>query len=125
MSGEIIVIAEKPELARAIAEGLGGGARQDGFIDCGRHYVTWAIGHMLELVDPQDPWNMAALPISFIPELAEVAEISLLGVKPSIGLRWIRQQKLCLSTAVRCGACCKTKPLARGQIQCHDGICTV
>jgi len=31
------------------------------------------------------------LPISFIAELAEGAEISLLGVKPSIGLRWIRQ----------------------------------
>ena len=77
MSGEIIVIAEKPELARAIAEGLGGGARQDGFIDCGRHYVTWAIGHMLELVDPQDPWNMAALPISFIPwEKRPVAKTS-------------------------------------------------
>ena len=65
------------------------------------------------------------LSIKFIPELAEGAEISLLGVKPSIGLRWIRQQKLCLSTAVRCSACCKTKPLARGQIQCHDGIGTV
>lgn len=67
MSGEIVVIAEKPELARAIAEGLGGGSRKDGFIDCGQHYVTWAIGHMLELVDPEDPWTMAGLPISFIP----------------------------------------------------------
>ncbi len=67
MAGEIVVIAEKPELAKAIAEGLGGGSRADGYIDCGRHYVTWAIGHLLELVDPEDPWTMAGLPISFIP----------------------------------------------------------
>lgn len=67
MSGEIVVIAEKPELARAIAEGLGGGSRKDGYIDCGRHYVAWAIGHMLELEAPETPWNMAELPISFVP----------------------------------------------------------
>ena len=67
MNGEIVVIAEKPELARAIAEGLGGGSRKDGYIDCGRHYVAWAIGHMLELVDPDEPWSMATLPISFVP----------------------------------------------------------
>lgn len=67
MNGEIVVIAEKPELAKAIAEGLGGGSRKDGYIDCGRHYVAWAIGHMLELVDPEEPWSMATLPISFIP----------------------------------------------------------
>lgn len=67
MSGEIVVIAEKPDLAKAIAEGLGGGSRQDGYIDCGRHYVTWVFGHMLELEAPETPWTMAELPISFIP----------------------------------------------------------
>jgi len=67
MAGEIVVIAEKPDLAKAIAEGLGGGSRQDGYIDCGRHYVTWVFGHMLELEAPETPWTMAELPISFIP----------------------------------------------------------
>ena len=67
MRGEIVVIAEKPDLAKAIAEGLGGGSRQDGYIDCGRHYVTWVFGHMLELEAPETPWTMAELPISFIP----------------------------------------------------------
>lgn len=52
MAGEIVVIAEKPELARAIADGLGGGSRSDGYIDCGQHYVTWAVGHMLSYVRP-------------------------------------------------------------------------
>ena len=67
MAGEIVVIAEKPDLAKAIAEGLGGGSRQDGYIDCGKHYVTWVFGHMLELEAPETPWSMAELPISFIP----------------------------------------------------------
>lgn len=67
MSGEIVVIAEKPELAKAIAEGLGGGSRKDGYFDCGQHYVAWLFGHMLELEAPETPWSMAELPISFIP----------------------------------------------------------
>ncbi|WP_206245869.1 DNA topoisomerase 3 [Novosphingobium terrae] len=67
MSGEILVIAEKPELARAIADALGGGARKEGYIDCGRYAVAWLFGHMLELVTPDTPWVMDDLPISFVP----------------------------------------------------------
>jgi len=52
MSGEIVVIAEKPDLAKAIAEGLGGGTKRDTYIDCGTHYVTWAFGHMVSYVRP-------------------------------------------------------------------------
>lgn len=68
-----LFIAEKPDLAKAIVEGLGGGSRKDGFYDCGHDYVTWCFGHMLQLLDPEDydhrysKWNMADLPISHIP----------------------------------------------------------
>lgn len=68
-----LYIAEKPDLARAIADGLGGGKKCDGYIDCGDNYVTWCFGHMLALFDPEDydekysKWNMADLPIVHIP----------------------------------------------------------
>jgi len=68
-----LFIAEKPELAKAIVEGLGGGSRKNGYYECGDDRVTWCFGHMLKLCDPEDydarysKWNMADLPISHIP----------------------------------------------------------
>ena len=68
-----LFIAEKPDLAKAIVDGLGGGSRKEGFYDCGNDYVTWCYGHMLQLLDPEDydprygKWAMDDLPISHIP----------------------------------------------------------
>jgi len=69
-----LFIAEKPSLARAIADVLPKPhKRQDGFIVCGdSQYVTWCIGHLLEQAEPEayDPrlvcWSLTDLPI--IPE---------------------------------------------------------
>jgi len=64
-----LFIAEKPSLAKAIAEGLGGGSKYTGYIQCGSDKVTHCFGHMLELFDPEDydekykQWNMSDLPI--------------------------------------------------------------
>lgn len=69
-----LFIAEKPELARAIVEGLGGGDRKNGYYECALgDVVTWCFGHMLELLDPHeyDPkykkWEISDLPIAFVP----------------------------------------------------------
>lgn len=69
-----LFIAEKPELARAIVEGLGGGTTKKGYIECANgDVVTWCFGHMLALKDPEDydpsykEWKMEQLPMKFIP----------------------------------------------------------
>ena len=68
MTGITLVIAEKPELARAIAEVVGPGKRGNGYIDCGQHIITWCFGHMLELVlPPNKEWAWEKLPYSFMP----------------------------------------------------------
>ena len=69
-----LFIAEKPSLARAIADVLPKPHRKgDGFIECGNgQVVTWCIGHLLEQAQPDAydtrfaRWNLADLPI--IPE---------------------------------------------------------
>jgi len=69
-----VFIAEKPSLARAIADVLPKPHRRgEGYIQCGpQDIVTWCVGHLLEQAQPDhyDPryarWSLADLPI--IPE---------------------------------------------------------
>ncbi|MGU5146305.1 toprim domain-containing protein, partial [Escherichia coli] len=52
-----LFIAEKPSLAKAIFEGLGGNPnteKKNGYFEHGSDVVTWCYGHMLELYDPED-----------------------------------------------------------------------
>ncbi len=69
----MLYVAEKPELARAIVEALGGGTKRTGFYECGNDQVTWCYGHMLQLYEPHDydisfkTWSLEALPMFFVP----------------------------------------------------------
>lgn len=47
-----VFIAEKPSVAKAIAEILGATNKKDGYIECGSDYVTWCFGHMYEQAEP-------------------------------------------------------------------------
>ncbi|GAA0633450.1 DNA topoisomerase III [Halomonas beimenensis] len=65
-----LIIAEKPSLARAIAEALPAGVRrEDGALMAGDSVVTWCLGHLLEQAPPDayDPshkaWRLDTLPI--------------------------------------------------------------
>lgn len=67
-----LFIAEKPELGRAIAEGLGGGKKEGGCIRCDNgDVVTWCFGHLLTLTDPEDhdpnakQWSLESLPLEW------------------------------------------------------------
>lgn len=66
-----LFIAEKPELARAIASGIDGHQQfGDGFIKKGDNVITWAFGHILELAEPvaynekYKSWNLQDLPFN-------------------------------------------------------------
>jgi DNA topoisomerase-3 len=50
-----LFIAEKPSVAKAIAQELGNPTKKDGFIQCGNQdKVTWCFGHMLEQAEPDE-----------------------------------------------------------------------
>lgn len=65
----ILVIAEKPSVARDIGKVLGATKKGQGFIYGGNYIVSWAVGHLVTLFDPADydsslkKWSFDTLPI--------------------------------------------------------------
>ncbi|QQU02165.1 type IA DNA topoisomerase [Myroides odoratus] len=63
----IVILAEKPSVAREIAMLVGAKAKKDGFIEGNGYCVTWAIGHLVSLAMPEDygfqGFKREALPI--------------------------------------------------------------
>jgi DNA topoisomerase-3 len=65
----IVVVAEKPSVARDLANVLGCTARGEGCIRGAGYVVTWAIGHLVGLAEPHDiderwrTWRLSDLPI--------------------------------------------------------------
>ncbi len=65
----IVVVAEKPSVARDIARVLGARERADGALRGNGYLVTWAIGHLVALAQPEqiDPrwkgWRFETLPM--------------------------------------------------------------
>ena len=65
----IVCIAEKPSVARDIAEVLGARERKDGYIEGNGYQVTWTFGHLCMLKEPHEyapqwkSWSLASLPM--------------------------------------------------------------
>jgi DNA topoisomerase III len=65
----IVVLAEKPSVARDIAAVLGAHTKREGFLEGNDYCVTWAMGHLVGLAEPDaiDPawkrWSRATLPM--------------------------------------------------------------
>lgn len=78
-----LVIAEKPSVARDIARILGCSKKENGALEGNKYIVTWALGHLVTLKDPEDydkkykEWNMAVLPM--MPEKLQIKVIPQTG----------------------------------------------
>ncbi|MCD7914425.1 MAG: DNA topoisomerase 3 [Tannerellaceae bacterium] len=64
-----VCIAEKPSVAREIAEVLGAKKRMNGYIEGNGYQVTWTFGHLCTLKEPHEyapewkRWSLASLPM--------------------------------------------------------------
>lgn len=79
-----VCIAEKPSVAREIAQILGANSRKDGYLEGNGYRVTWTFGHLCTLNEPDDytsewkRWNLAALPM--VPDEFDIKLIPNSGV---------------------------------------------
>lgn len=48
-----LVIAEKPSVAMSLAAVLGATTKQDGYTEGGGYLVSWCVGHLVELAQPE------------------------------------------------------------------------
>ncbi len=78
----IVCIAEKPSVAKDIAEVLGANQRNDGYYEGNGYQITWTFGHLCTLKEPHDYnenwkyWKLEDLPI----------------VPPNFGIKLIQNQ---------------------------------
>ena len=64
-----LVIAEKPSVAKSIAKVLGAINKKDGYLEGNGYFVSWCVGHLIELAGPEcygeqwKKWSYDSLPI--------------------------------------------------------------
>ena len=82
--GKILVLAEKPSVGKELARVLGCKKIGGGYIEGDKYIVTWALGHLVTLAEPEaygeqyKTWSMETLPmmpqkmtLKVIPETAK------------------------------------------------------
>ncbi len=85
-----VVLAEKPSVARELAAFLGADSRRDGYFEGHGYQVTWALGHLVTLQEPQDydpalrHWSLATLP--FVPEHFALKPLDLKGARQQLAI---------------------------------------
>lgn len=66
---KIVVLAEKPSVGRDIARVLKCNKKGNGYLEGSKHIVTWALGHLVTLADPEaydvkyKTWKLDDLPM--------------------------------------------------------------
>ncbi len=71
-----LIITEKPSVSRDIAAALGGFTEHEGYFESDTYFLTFAVGHLFELLAPEDvdpvykSWTLDNLPI--LPERFQV-----------------------------------------------------
>ena len=86
----IVCIAEKPSVARDIAEVLGARTRREGYIEGNGYQVTWTFGHLCTLKEPHEytpswkAWSLSGLPM--IPPRFGIKVISDPGIEKQFSI---------------------------------------
>ena len=86
----IVCIAEKPSVAREIADVLGAKTKREGYIEGNGYQVTWTFGHLCTLKEPHDyfpqwkAWSLAALPM--VPPRFGIKLIDDVGIHKQFGI---------------------------------------
>lgn len=64
-----LILTEKPSVAKDIADALGGFKKKDDYYESDSSFITWAVGHLVSLAEPEDYdkkykfWSLSSLPI--------------------------------------------------------------
>ena len=127
-----VCIAEKPSVARDIADILGAKSRRDGYYEGNGYCVTWVYGHLCELKEPHEynelwkRWSLSSLPIipqrfgiklkedkgvekqfkiieSLISQAESVINCGDAGQEGELIQRWVMQKAGCKSPVYRLG----------------------
>ena len=86
----IVILTEKPSVARDIAEHVKAKQRRDGYFEGNGYQVTWAFGHLVSLKEPEDydpglkKWSLQTLPI--LPESFELKLANDKGIQKQFGI---------------------------------------
>lgn len=120
----IVCIAEKPSVARDLADILGAKTRKDGYFEGNGYQVTWTFGHLCGLLEPHEyspewkPWALSLLPMipqrfgikvmdnsgiqkqfkiieSLVASATEVVNCGDAGQEGELIQRWVLQKALC------------------------------
>lgn len=77
--GKTLIVAEKPAAGQDIAKVVGATENHKGYMEGDKYIVTWAVGHLIGLMQPQEhdekyrEWNLDNLPLHF--DLAESLKV--------------------------------------------------
>lgn len=100
-----VCIAEKPSVARELAQIIGATGRRDGYFEGNGYQVTWTFGHFCTLKEPNDytenwkSWNIHLLPM--IPAKFGIKLIEDEGVKKQFSI--IEKLMLAATEVINCG----------------------
>ncbi len=96
--GKVLVIAEKPSVARDIAKVLRASQKGDGCLLGEQYVVSWAIGHLVTLAEPEEydekykKWNFSTLPI--LPEEMQLKAIKQTRAQLKILHQWMHSEEI-------------------------------
>lgn len=100
-----VCIAEKPSVAKDIADILGARSRHDGYYEGNGYQVTWTFGHLCTLKEPHEytpawkSWSLGSLPM--IPPRFGIKLIADTGIEKQFKI--IQQLMLAADEIINCG----------------------